>query len=445
MKQTAMLKASETAILVVVLSVCALSAAEERISWPHRSGPGIDGHVAAADAVGLPVEFEEASGQNILWKTKLQLLGNSTPIIGAGRVWFTSATEDGTQQFVDCIDAQTGQVIHHRLLFENTDPESLNNNINTYASPSGILEHDAVYVHFGEYGTARLDPETADVVWERRDLKCRHFRGPGSSPVMFEDLLILTFDGVSAQYLVALNRHTGETVWKTDRTTDYGDLDSEGKPKREGDLRKAYGTPGLVEVDGRIQLVSIGSRAAFGYDARTGAEIWTVRHADFNAAAPPCFFQDLAILNTGDRTANMMAVRLDGTTTGDVTDTHVVWDRDKGNARLAAPLLIEGRVFMVTDTGVVTCLDARSGAEVWKDRIGGTHVASPITANGLIYFGSEEGDITVIRAADRFELVSKNRLNEGMRASLAAADGRLYLRTSGHLYCIGDESSAASR
>lgn len=434
-----------TASLVFILTFGLALAAEDRIPWPHRSGPGIDGHVAAQDAAGLPVEFDEASGRNILWKTKLQLLGNSTPVIGAGRVWFTSATEDGKQQFVDCIDAESGEVIYHKLLFENADPESLNNNINTYASPSAVLEHDAVYVHFGEYGTAKLNPETADVVWERRDLKCRHFRGPGSSPVMFENLLILTFDGVSAQYLVALNKQTGETVWKTDRTTDYGDLDSEGKPKREGDLRKAYGTPGLVEVDGQTQLVSIGSRAAFGYDALTGAEIWTVRHADFNAAAPPCFFQDLAILNTGDRTANMMAVRLDATTRGDVTETHVAWDRDKGNSRLAAPLLIEGRVFMVTDTGVVTCLDARSGSEVWKDRIGGTHVASPITANGLVYFSSEEGDTTVIRAADTFELVARNHLNEGMRASLAAADGRLYLRTSGHLYCIGNESSATAR
>ncbi|MEZ6127653.1 MAG: PQQ-binding-like beta-propeller repeat protein [Planctomycetaceae bacterium] len=277
-------------VLIVIVSVVAPKlSAVDRISWPHRSGPAMDGHVASVDAAGLPVEFSEATGQNVLWKTPLEQIGNSTPVIGQGRVWFTSATPDGKQQFVDCVDSETGEVLHHNLLFENAEPESLNNDINTYASPSCVLESDAVYVHFGEYGTARLNPQSSDVVWERRDLKCRHYRGPGSSPVIFEDLLILTFDGVSAQYLIALNKATGETVWKTDRTTDYGDLDNEGKPKREGDLRKAFGTPGLMTVDGSVQLISIGSRAAFGYDVRTGREIWTVRHGDFNACAPLLF------------------------------------------------------------------------------------------------------------------------------------------------------------
>ena len=190
-------------------------------------------------------------------------------------------------------------------------------------------------------------------------------------------------------------------------------------------------------MNGRTQVVSVGSRAGFAYDALTGKEIWGFRHKNFNAAAPPCFFNGHAIVNTGSRGANLLAIKLDDTTKGDITDSHVSWRREKGNSRLASPLLIGDRVYMVTDTGVVACVNAETGEEVWKDRLGGTHVASPITANGLIYFFSEEGDVTVIRAADEFEVVAKNKLEEGTRASLAAANGKLYLRSFKHLYCIG--------
>ena len=431
-----MLKTASTIAMLIVAIVPAWSA-DATISWPFRSGPTLNGHVSTADAAGLPTEFNEASGKNVKWKIKLEEFGHSTAIIGGGKVWLTAATNDGTKQYVYCLDAETGKVLHHKLLFENAEPEPLNNTINTYASPSCALEDDAVYVHFGSYGTAKLNPETAEVIWKRRDIKCRHYRGPGSSPIIFQDLLILTFDGVDAQFLTALNKTTGKTVWRTERSTDYGDLDEDGKPKREGDLRKGYSTPALVKVDGRTQVVSVGSRAGFGYDALTGKEIWGFRHDDFNAAAPPVFYKNFAIVNTGSSQANLKAIRLDETTTGDITDTHIEWDREKGNSRLAAPLLIGNRVFMITDKGVANCVDADTSEEIWKDRVGGTHVASPVTANGLIYFCSEEGDTTIIKASDKFEIVSKNTLAEGMRASPAVANGRLYLRTFGHLYCIG--------
>ena len=431
--------ASWSTLLVLLPAVLlpTVAIADDDISWPFRGGPTLNGHVAATDAVGLPSEFDEASGTNIKWKVKLEGFGHSTAIIGGGKAWLTSATEDCKQQFIYCLDAESGKVLHHKLLFENAEPEPLNNNINTYASPSCALEADAVYVHFGSYGTAKLNPETADVVWERKDIQCRHFRGPGSSPIIFKDLLILTFDGIDAQFVMALDKHSGKTVWRTDRSTDYGDLDEDGKPKREGDLRKAYSTPSLVEVNGRTQVVSVGSRAGFAYDALTGKEIWGIRHDDFNAAAPPSFYKNFAILNTGSRGANLMAVELNETTKGDVTESHVKWNRDKANSRLAAPLLVENRIYMITDTGVANCVDAETGDEVWKDRVGGTHVASPIFANGLIYFCSEEGDVTVIEAGDEFKVITKNHIADGMRASPSAAHGRLYLRTFGHLYCIG--------
>ena len=381
--------------------------ADSTLAWPDRGGPGQNGIVPDAHAKRLPTHWNEKTGENIAWKIPLSGQGHSTPVIGAGKIWLTAATEDGTQDFVYCIDEQTGRILHHKLLFENADPEPLGNNINTYASPSAVLESDAVYVHFGTYGTARLNPETLDVVWQRRDINCRHFRGPGSSPVLFEDLLILTFDGIDRQFLTALDQQTGDTVWRTDRTTDYGDLDENGLPKREGDLRKAYSTPGLVTVNGRTQVVSAGSRAAFGYDARTGVELWTITHDDYNAAARPSFYQGHAIINTGSRAANLISVKLDEATRGNVDETHVTWNRERGNSRLSTPLLYEGRIYMVTDNGVAICLNAETGEEIWTDRIGGTFVASPIVAGGLIYFCNEEGQTTLVKAGDKFEVVAK--------------------------------------
>lgn len=406
------------------------------LPWPDKDGPNFDGTVPAKHARGLPVQWDAASGKNIAWSVPIPEHGHSTPVIGEGRIWLTSATEDGKQQFIHAIDEKSGKVLHHKLLFENADPEPLNNPINTYASPSCVLEPGVVYVHFGTYGTAKLDAETAEVIWQRRDINARHFRGPGSSPVLFENLLILTFDGVDQQYLTAINKDTGKTVWRTDRTTDYGDLDENGVPKREGDLRKAYSTPGLVTVNGETQVVSCGSRAAFGYDARTGRELWTITHDDFNAAARPAFIDDLAIINTGSRGANLLAVRLNETTRGDVTDSHIVWNRTKGNSRLSTPALAEGRLYFVSDNGVVTSVDARTGEEIWKGRIGGNHVASPIVANGQVYFCDEDGVTSVLSAGDEFEIVARNKTADGTRASFAAAEGAIFLRTFTMLYKI---------
>jgi outer membrane protein assembly factor BamB len=415
----------------------------QRLSWPDKSGPTFDGHVAAQDAKGLPTAWDEAAGRNIAWKVKLEGEGHSTPVIGQGRVWFTAATRDGKKQFVYAIDADSGRVLHHKLLFENEKPEPLGNEVNTYASPSCVLEADAVYVHFGTYGTARLDPRTADVVWQRRDINCRHFRGPGSSPVLFEDLLILTYDGIDQQFLTALDKATGKTVWRTERSTNYRDTGPNGRPIGDGDFRKAYGTPSLVQVGERWQLISVGSKAAFGYDARTGKEIWTVEHPDFNSSARPLFFRDMALLGTGSA-AHLIAVRLGPSTLGNVTKSHVAWTRTRGNGKLPSPVVVGERIFQVTDGGVANCIEAATGKELWSKRLSGTFVASPIVAGELLYICDERGTTHVVKAADTFEAVSESKLKEGVRASPAVASGAMYLRTSGHLYKIASGERGAS-
>ncbi len=404
------------------------------LPWPDRNGPTLDGRARADDIVGLPTHWDEATKQNIAWKIPLEGQGHSTPAIGKGRLWLTASSSDGKQNYVYCIDAQSGKVIHHKLLFENEKPEPLGNPINTYASPSPLLEDDAVYVHFGSYGTARLHSETAAVVWQRRDFPCRHFRGPGSSPAIYENIMALTFDGIDQQYVVAVDKRTGATLWKTPRSTDYKDLNEQGLPKGDGDYRKAYNTPGFTKVGNAVQLVSIGSRAAFGYDAFTGREIWTIEHANYNAAIQPLFLPGVALINTGSDRGCLIALRLDDSTRGNVTTSHVIWERKKGNAAHASQVMIEGRIYIMTNAGVAYCVDAKSGEELWSKRVGGNFSASPVVADKLIYFCDEKGTTTVIRAGAEYDEVAQNKLDEGMRASPAVAYGALYLRTYGHLY-----------
>jgi outer membrane protein assembly factor BamB len=272
------------------------------------------------------------------------------------------------------------------------------------------------------------------VIWKRDDLPCRHYRGPGSSPILFRNRLILTMDGVDVQYVVALDTKTGQTVWKTDRTAEWNDLDATGKPRDEGDLRKAYSTPLVVEVNGAPQLISVGAMGAYGYDPRSGREIWKLRHGGYSGATRPVFGHGLAFLATGSGQSQLLAVRPDGH--GDITDSHVAWRTVRGVPRLPSPVLVDGLLFTLSDNGIVTCLEAKTGNEVWKERLGGEFAASLLASGGRIYSFGQDGKATVFRAGHKFERLATNVLDAGFLASPAAAGQALILRTKSHLYRI---------
>lgn len=423
----------------LVLSVSAQPVATTPLFWPERGGPTGDSIVPAADAARLPVEWDGETGKNIAWKRELQGEGHSTPVIGGDKIWITSASEDGKQQHVYGLNRHDGTVLHHKLIFENAEPEDLGNPLNNYAAPSPVLEADALYVHFGTYGTARLDPVTAEIVWQRRDINVRHYRGPGSSPILHGELLILTFDGIDQQFVTALDKKTGATVWKTARTTDYGDLDAEGKPTRDGDMRKAYHTPAVLDLAGRSTLVSIGSRAAFGYDPLTGKELWTIRHGGFNAAIRPLLLEHVLILNTGSERAHTLGVRVDAAMQGDITESHILWDREKRNASEAGPVIVGGLLFQITRGGILSCTRPLTGEDVWEDRLNGQHLPGPIVVGDKIYFNNDRGDTHLVRAAAQFEILSQNKLPEPISAGMAVADGALFIRSKKALYKIASE------
>ena len=404
--------------------------------WPDFRGPWKNGNAqppGSTEPVELPLTWSET--ENIAWKTAIPHAGLSTPVILDGQIWLTTATEDGHESFALCIDAATGETMFFEKLFHNDDPEPLGNQVNTYASPSVLLEPGRAYVHFGSYGTACLDTQTFEVLWEQRGLPCRHYRGPGSSPYIYDNLLFLHFDGADQQYVAALDKHTGEIVWRTDRSTEWTDLDEHGEPVMEGDFRKAFSTPIVIEAAGRLQLISLGSSAAFSYDPYTGAEIWRTHNQGHSTSARPVFAHGLVYTTTGHRQTHLLAIRPDGE--GELTDAHIEW-RVTGREvpQQPSPVLVDDLIYMVSNEGIASCIDALTGEVIWSERIGGNFMASPIHAGGRIYVTSMQGTTTVMREGRTFEILAQNQLESGSLASPAVSGNALFLRTRTHLYRI---------
>ncbi len=408
------------AILLFVLSAFSIISAAE--NWPEFRGPSGDG---SSDATGLPSEWSES--KNVTWKTAIHGRGWSSPVVWGDQIWFGTATEDGTEMFAICVDKNSGKIVHDIKLVHNDEPQFCHS-LNSYASPTPIIEEGRVYVHFGSYGTACLDTKTAKTIWERRDLPCNHWRGPGSSPILFDGMLIVHYDGYDYQYIVALDKTTGKTIWKKDRDIDFG--------TDNGDFMKAYCTPIVIEVDGRQQLISPAAKATIAYDPANGDEIWRLRYREHSATARPLFGQGLLFINTGFGKAQLYAVSPDGK--GDVTETHVKWIVKKSVPSMPSQLLIDGLVYMIHD-GVATCLEAKTGEMVWQQRVAGKYSASPIFADGKIYFFSREGKTTVIRPGREYDEVAVNQLDAGFMASPAVTGKSLILRTETHLYRIEEK------
>src|ERR1051326_598009 len=258
-----------------------LGSAIAQADWPEFRGPSGDGHVTASGKnklLGLPLHWSETN--NVKWKTEIPYRGWSTPVIMAGQVWLTTATEDGHDFFAICADEAMGKILFNEKLFHSDNPEPLGNgaSMNCYATPSSVIEPGRVYVHFGSFGTACLDTNTGKTLWKRDDLKCRHYRGASSSAIQFENLIILTFDGADLQYHVALDKMTGKTVWKTNRSVAWNDENVPGQMAKDGDMRKAHSTPLIVSINGKPQMLSAGAKAAYGYDPRNGHELWRVQY-----------------------------------------------------------------------------------------------------------------------------------------------------------------------
>jgi outer membrane protein assembly factor BamB len=418
--------------VVTFLAAFSAAALAANSDWVDYRGPRGDGIVPSK--AGLPLEWSET--KNVKWKTEMPLAGHSTPVVLGNDIWLTTATVDGRDEFVIRLDAASGKITLNEKLFHHDQPESLGNgaSMNTYATCSPVAEAGRVYVHYGSLGTAALDAGSGKVLWKRDDLKCRHYRGASSSPVIFEDKLILTFDGADLQYHVALDKATGKTLWQTNRSVKWNDEDSSNAMAKEGDWRKAHSSPLIVNVDGKPLMLSVGAKAAYGYDPRNGSELWRVQFIDWSTAPRPVYADGLAYFVTGLTKKEMLAVKVGGQ--GDVTDSHIAWRSRTGIGKYASPLLIDGLLYTANDESFITCLDAKSGEVVWSERVGGKFAASPIYADGHMFYFDQQGKSLVVNPGRTYQPIATNTLASGMMASPAVAGKALVVRTKTHLYRI---------
>ena len=398
------------------------SAFASQPDWNQFRGPTGDGR---SPSPHLPTEWSET--ENVRWKTAIPGKAWSSPVVLNDTIWLANATEDGKQLSALMIDAADGTIKKEIVVFDIAEPMYCHP-FNSYASPTPVAAAGRIWVHYGSAGTACLDAATGKIIWSRQDLPCDHHRGPGSSPILFEDLLILTFDGYDQQYVTALNRDTGESVWRTDRTTDYGSDD--------GDMKKAYCTPTVLLSNDQPQLVCPGAVATIAYDPHSGEELWTVYHGGFNAAARPLFSHGLVIICTagGD---HLVAVRPNGR--GDVTADRVAWTFGKAAPTRPSQSVVGDHLFMVNDKGIFSCLNIETGAACWSERHTGRYSASLIEAGRRLYACDEDGNCVIFKAnPDGFEILAENSLDAGCMASPAVIENDILIRTTTHLYRISD-------
>ncbi|MCP4312287.1 MAG: PQQ-binding-like beta-propeller repeat protein [Bacteroidetes bacterium] len=397
-------------------------------SWTHFRGDNLNG---ISTETNIPVSWNDTV--NIEWRTAIDGKGWSSPVVLGEQVWLTTATGDNKEMRALCVDFTTGALIHNRTLFK---PDSLYriHAINSYATPTGAIEKGRVYLHFGRYGTACLNTGTGESIWERTDMQVEHIQGPGSSLLIFRDKLIVHMEGSDFHYIVALDKKSGKTIWKTERPKElYDKLEYIGK--------KAYITPIIVNVKGRDLMISNGSAACIAYDPETGKEVWRIVYGEDSTIAMPTesdgivyYYVGFETDSAGEKHAKLMAVNPEGE--GEIEETNVLWSVETPILQLLSPLVLDGLLYTIDSRGVMLCLDASDGTSVWSKKMKGKFHSSPLYADGHIYFNSTRGYTYVIKEGRKLNVVSENRLEGEIWATPAIAGGAILMRTSKYLYKI---------
>lgn len=408
-------------LLAVLLSVVALVPLRAAADWPQFRGPTGDGHAAKAQ---LPTQWDPT--RNVAWRKELPGKGWSSPVVAAGKIYLTTAVPGAAKGDYSlralCLNAQTGAILWDQEVFKEdgkTAPPI--HSKNSHASPTPVVDGDQLFVHFGHLGTACLQAGTGKIIWTQQSLSYKPVHGAGGSPVLVGDRLIFSIDGADKQLVVGLDRASGKVAWQTPRAV------TAPKPF-------SFCTPTVITVNGRQQVIAPGSNVVMALNPQTGQEIWRVRYEGYSVVPKPVYGNGLVYLSSGYDSPVLYAIKPDGT--GDVTSTHVAWTVRKGVPRNASPLLVGESVYLASDDGFLTCLDARTGKERWSERVGKAFSASPILAGDHLYLLDEEGLTIVVKPADSYEPVAKNRMGEKALASYAVDGAALLLRTEKALYRI---------
>ncbi len=389
--------------------------------WPEFRGPQGNGNSSVRN---VPLQW--AADQNIAWKVAVPGSGWSSPVLFQGKIFLTSAIlgeGDAATLHALCLDQESGKVLWNREVFRPEIGEAKKmHRKNTAASPTAIVADGRVYVHFGHLGSAALDLQ-GNILWKQETLKYVPVHGTGGSPALVEGLLVFSADGKDAPFVAALDAQTGAVRWKTDR-------------KVTVKKNFSFSTPQVIEVGGQKQVISPGSGFVGAYRPTDGAELWRVHYGEGYSVVPrPVFAHGLLYLSSGFDSAVLYAIRPEGAK-GDVTGTHVAWTLKKAAPHTPSLLVVEDLLFCVSDAGIASCLEAKTGEVLWSERLGGNFSASPVYAAGRIYLQNETGSTFVLKAARQFEVLATNEIGEKTLASLAPAEGALFIRGENHLFKV---------
>ena len=405
------------------------------VNWPRFRGLNGQGH---SSETGLPLHWNATS--NVVWKKEIPGDGWSSPIVWDDKVFLTSALENGTKCHVFCVDAKNGAIVWAKHVFDQQPRRKEGKN--SYATSTSTTDGKQVYAVFGDGSVVALTM-SGDIVWTNREVQFYSRHGLGASPILYDDLLIMPYDGsnpVTAAgvypkvddnertgwqipwekaLVVALDTKTGKRVWTGKR----------------GLSRIAHVTPIVAKVDGKDQIISGAGDRMQGFDPRTGELIWSIYAQGEGVTPSPVLGDGLVLTSSGFEKSTLRGVKLGGAK-GDVTETHIAWEQKKGVPTQPSPIYVKPHLYAITDGGIATCYNPADGEIIWQERVGGNFSASPVYADGKIYFLSEAGETTVIEAGPQFKVLAKNPLGEKCQASMAISNKRLFIRSDKNLFCI---------
>lgn len=405
-------------------------------NWPGWRGPRGDGTSLEQN---VPVQWDGQSGQNVLWNVPLSGQGHASPILWGDTIFLVACYEESRERVLLCLDRYTGKTRWQRTVLRG--PLETKHTLNSFASSTPVTDGKSVFVTFLEVDGRTIPApnvsRTRPVTPGRVVVAAYDFQGnrqwlvrPGgfvsahgfcSSPVLHQDLVIVNGDHDGDSYLVALDKSTGETVWKTPR---------EHKTR-------SYVTPIIRTIGGHAQMVLSGSMCVKSLDPRDGSAIWKVDGPTEQFVASMVFDGTLFYLAAGYPTYHVMGIRPDGH--GNVTDTHVAWHVTNARCYVPSPVVVENYLVVADDRGTASCFVAATGRRLWQERLGKHFGASLVTAGGLVYFLADDGVTKIVRPGTKLDIVAENKLDDNFYASPAVSQGRIYLRGENQLYCLGAE------
>ena len=418
---------------VVCLAAVVFAILASRGGWLPRQGGSRSADVAVAKgdwpwwrgterdnkALGDPPPVKWAENENIIWKAEVQGRGYASPIVCSDRIFVPTADELEQIQSLLCFSRETGERLwnteFHRGGFVHKNIK------NSHASSTAACDGGRVFVPFVVQGGLWLTATDLDgnILWQKLVAPFDSEHGYASSPAIYKSLVIVASDNLGPSYLTALDRRSGETVWQV--------------PRGSGG---SYATPVIAMLAGRPQLLLSGQNSVTSYDPENGEVLWFCSGMASSTIGTIAWSKNSVFATAGAATTagGTMSIGADGR--DDVTNTHITWTSN-ATANVPSPLVVEDRLVVVQDIGLVTCLSTETGKELWKERLGGNISASPVLAGDLVYLPNEEGTVFVFKAGKQFESVAENHLGDGGFATPVICGGRIYLRTEHHLYCIG--------